>query len=245
MNELTHKLKSHESPIADENLLSDSFSIGPPTEGLVHKVKSLEAAVAREKGPFDLFALFSTDEELEDKWDLVVAATWIGENDKRALDFLSSKLQRVLTPQEFLSISKIAILDVYDPRVKDIQKQFQFEHDLQRLVEYKFYGIRVDIIYLITSKIQVDAPLLREMWPIIIKMWRSGNKKISSEDILSRLESQGRAVPDYSMDRIFDYLMSSDCINGPQFVDRDGIKRHGAMLITFVDRGCHVPELSE
>jgi hypothetical protein len=129
---------------------------------LADKLIPLESAIAGQKGPFDLFALFSTDEELEDKWDLVVAATWIGEDNKKALDYLSSKLQNALTPQEFLSISKIAILDVYDPRVKDIQKHHRVEHDLLRLTEYRFDGIRVDIVYLITSKIQIEAPASKD-----------------------------------------------------------------------------------
>jgi hypothetical protein len=240
MNELVHK-----PSIAGKKAPSESLAPSSSDEGFVHKLKSLELAIAGEKGPFDLFALFSTDEELEDKWDLVVAATWIGEDDKKALDYLSSKLQQALTPQEFLSISKIAILDVYDPRVKDIQKHYKIEHDLLRLTEYKFYGIRVDIVYLITSKIQVDPLLLRSIWPIVVKMWRSGNKAISSEDIFIKLKEQGKTIPDYAMDRIFDYLMSSNCISGPQFIDRDGIREHGAMVITFVDRECRVPELAE
>lgn len=212
---------------------------------LVRKLIPVESAIAAEKGPFDLFALFSTDEELEDKWDLVVAATWIGEDNKKALDYLSNKLQNALTSEEFLSISKIAILDVYDPRVKDIQKHNKVEHDLRRLTEYKFYGIKVDIVYLITSKIQVDAPLLRAIWPIIVKLWRSGNKAIDSKEILTRLEEKGQVVPNYAMDRIFDYLSGSGCIRGHQYMGSEAIKRHGAMVITFVDRECQVPELSE
>lgn len=211
---------------------------------LVQKLIPVESAIAAEKGPFDLFGLFSTDEELEDRWDLVVAATWIGEDNKKALDYLSSKLQKALTSGEFLSISKIAILDVYDPRVKDIQKDNRVEHDLRRLTEYKFYGIKVDIVYLITSKIQIDAPLMSAMWPIIVKMWRSGNKAIDSKEILTKLEEQGRGVPNYAMDRVFDYLSSSHCIRGPQYMGSDAIKRHGAMVITFVDRECQVPELA-
>lgn len=212
---------------------------------LVLKLIPVESAIAAEKGPLDLFALFSTDEDLEDRWDLVVAATWIGEDNKKALDYLSSKLQNALTSEEFLSISKIAILDVYDPRVKDIQTHNKVEHDLIRLTEYKFNGIKVDIVYLITSKIQVDALLLRLMWPIVVKMWRSGNKAIDSKAILTKLEEQGQVVPNYAMDRIFDYLSSSRCIRGPQYMGSEAIKRHGAMVITFVDRECQVPELSE
>jgi hypothetical protein len=127
---------------------------------------------------------------------------------------------------------------------KDIQKHYQVEHDLIRLTEYKFYGIKVDIVYLITSKIQVDAPLLRAMWPIIVRMWRSGNKAIDSKEILTKLEEQGQVVPNHAMDRIFDYLTSSRCIRGLQHMGSEAIKRHGAMLITFVDRECQVPELS-
>jgi len=211
----------------------------------LYKLKDLEVDIAEDKGPFDLFALFSTDDELEDKWDLVVAATWINEDNKKALDYLSNKLQHSLTSQEFLSISKIAILDVYDPRVKDIQKHHKIEHGLLRLTDYRFYRIRVDIVYLITSKVQVDGPLLRVLWPVVLKMWKSGDKAIHSQDILSKLEEQGHVVPDYAMDRIFEYLVSSHCIRGPQHMGADAIRRHGAMIITFVDRECQAPELSE
>lgn len=242
MNELIRKPESLESANLAEKGAPNSFVQYSRDEGLVCKLKSMELAIASDKGPFDLFALFSTDEGLDDKWDLVVAATWIDEDDKKALDYLSFKLLKALTTEEFLSISKIAILDVYDPRVKDIQKHYQIEHDLRRLTEYKFYGIRVDIVYLITSKIQVDVLLLRAVWPIIHQMWRTGNKAISSEDILSKLEARGQAVPNYAMDRIFNYLISSKCIKGPQSIDRDGIRQHGAMVITFVDREC-LPEL--
>lgn len=210
---------------------------------LVRKLIPVESAIAVQKGPFDLFALFSTDEELEDSWDLVVAATWIGVNNRDALDYLSSKLQKALTSQEFLSISKIAILDVYDQKVKDIQKQHKVEHDPLRLTEYRFNGSKVDIVYLITSKIQIDAPLLRTMWPIILNMWRSGNKAVDSKEILTKLEEQDHVVPNYAMDRIFDYLSSSRCIRGPQYMGSEAIKRHGAMVITFVDRECQIPEL--
>ena len=37
---------------------------------LADKLIPPESAIAVQKGPFDLFALFSTDEDLEDKWDL-------------------------------------------------------------------------------------------------------------------------------------------------------------------------------
>jgi hypothetical protein len=76
-------------------------------------------------------------------------------------------------------------------------------------------------------------------------MWRSGNKAIDSEEVLTKLEEEDQVVPDSAMGRIFDYLSSSRCIRGPQYMGSEAIKRHGAMVITFVDRECQVSELSE
>ena len=59
---------------------------------IIKKLIRLETTVASEKGPFDLFALFSTDEEVEDRWDLVISATWIGEESLQALEYLTKKL---------------------------------------------------------------------------------------------------------------------------------------------------------
>jgi hypothetical protein len=55
----------------------------------IEKLVRIEKAVAVDRGPFDLFALFSSEEEEEDRWDLVVSATWIG------FDSLSASVEKI------------------------------------------------------------------------------------------------------------------------------------------------------
>lgn len=204
----------------------------------LEKLVRLETAVAAEKGPFDLFALFSTDEEAGDRWDLVVSATWIGEESLQALDYLTNKLRSCLTPEEFLTILKIAPLDVYDARVKDIQKMVTTEHQLKELREYRFYGLRVDRVYVITCKLQIDDRLLRLMWGIIVRLWRSGNQKIESAAILKELQRRGATVRDYAMDRMLEHLLNAGCIRGPQYVNSVDVRSHGAMIVTWINAEC-------
>lgn len=208
---------------------------------IIEKLIRLETAVADEKGPFDLFALFSTDEGVEDGWDLVVSATWIGQESLQALEYLATQLRSYLTPEEYSTIQKIAPLDVYDRRVKGIQNIVTTEHKLKELSDYRFNGFRVDKMYVITCKLQIDEQLMHSMWKIILKMWRSGNKKIESEAILKELQRSGEKVRDYAMDRILEYLINTGCIRGPQYVNSTHIREHGAMIITWVKADCRTP----
>lgn len=207
---------------------------------IIKKLIRLETAVASEKGPFDLFALFSTEEE-EDRWDLVVSATWIGAESLEALEYLTKQLRSYLTVEEVSTISKIAPLDVYDPRVADIQKTLNTEHKVKELTNYRFYGFMVDKVYLITCKPQIDEHLLRLMWKIILKMWQAG-AKIESKEVLAQLEKRGEEVRDYAMDRVFEYLLRAECITGAQYIDSDGIRKHGAMFIGWVNDSCGKPD---
>jgi hypothetical protein len=212
---------------------------------IIRKLIRLETEIAKERGPFDLFALFSSDEEMEDAWDLAVSATWIGEETIKALEYLTDKLHSHLTAQEFSTIRKIAPLDVYDPMVKDIQKLVTTEHRLKEIDDYRFYGFRVEKMRIITCKLQIDERLMQLMWKIIIKMWKSGNRKIESEEVFKELRNRGKKVGDYAMDRIFEHLLSAKCIRGPQYINSDAVKEHGAMAITWVNPECRAtPSIS-
>jgi hypothetical protein len=209
---------------------------------LIKKLIRLETDVTTEKGPFDLFGLFSSDDDEDERWDLVVSATWIGEQSLQALRFLTKQLRSYLAPAEFSRILKIAPLDVYDPRVTEIQKIVSTEHKVKELSDYRFYGFRVEKIYIITCKPQVDENLMRLMWKIILRKWHVGEGMIKSEAVLTELEKRGTKVRDYSMDRVFEYLLREGCITGAQYIDSDGIRKHGAMSIGWVNDSYRVPD---
>jgi hypothetical protein len=209
----------------------------------IQKLTRLETAVASEKGPFDLFALFSSEEGEEDRWDLVVSATWIGYESLSAIEYLIRQLRSQVTPDEFLSISKIAPLDIFDPRVSEMQNALATEHKPRELTDYRFNGTRVDKIYVITCKPQIDKNLLSKVWKIIVRIWKSGRGgMIESEPILEELLSSGVKVGDYVLDRVFEYLLKAGCITGAQIVDADAIRKHGSMSIGWVEPRCRIPK---
>ena len=199
------------------------------------KLKKVETAIAEDGRPFDLFAIFSSEEGEEGAWDIVVSALWMNESRGKALEYLNEKVKEALTEEEFKLINTIQILDVYDPRVKDIQELINVEHDEVEINEYKFYGFIVDKVYIITARLQVETELLNLVWQIITELWDSGEKKIESETILSKLQAQGITVQDYALDRVLDYLYSSKIIRGARYVNSEAIRAHGAMIITEVN----------
>ena len=83
------------------------------------------------------------------------------------------------------------------------------------------------------------------MWESIVERWNSGPPGISSEEVLSDLKSRGERVPNYTMDRIFEYLLNSQCIRGPRFLNSSAVKEHGAMSITWVDPDCPAIDISD
>jgi hypothetical protein len=169
---------------------------------------------------------------------LVVSATWIGEHYLQALEYLTKQLRSYLTAAEVSGILKIAPLDVYDPRVKDMQKILTTEHKVKELSNHPFNGFRVEKMYIITCRPQIDEHLMLLMWKIILRMWQSRNRKIESEAILRELTKRGEKVRDYAMDRIFEYLLHTRCIRGPQYLNSTDVRKHGAMIITYVDASC-------
>jgi hypothetical protein len=210
----------------------------------IEKLVGLEKAVAVDRGPFDLFALFSSEEEEEDRWDLVVSATWIGFESLSAIEYLIRRLRSRLTADEFSRISKIAPLDIFDPRVSEIQNARTTEHKLEPLSDYRFNGSTVEKIYLITCKPQIDKTLLRQVWKIIVRKWKSGDAgMIKSNTILEELVRSDVKVGDYALDRVFEYLLKAGCIQGAQIVDADAdeIRKHGSLSIGWVDPHCRIP----
>lgn len=210
----------------------------------IEKLVRIEKAVAVDRGPFDLFALFSSEEEEEDRWDLVVSATWIGFDSLSAIEYLIRQLRSHLTPDEFSRISKIAPLDIFDLRVSEIQNAIETEHKPEPLPDYHFNGSSVEKIYVITCKPQIDKTLLRQVWKTIVRIWKSGRAgMIESETILEELVSSDMKVGDYALDRVFDYLLKAGCIQGAQIVDADAnaIRKHGSLEIGWVEPRCRIP----
>jgi GH15 family glucan-1,4-alpha-glucosidase len=120
----------------------------------IEKLRSLENEISKEKGKFSLFALFLR-EDAADKWDLVVSAPWLMENQKEALDYLAKQLRDHLDDQELLSLSRIIFIDEGDPRseaiCQAIGRAIRIEHGIAEVKDSIFFGLEIKHAFIITS----------------------------------------------------------------------------------------------
>jgi|WetSurMetagenome_2_1015567.scaffolds.fasta_scaffold307505_2 hypothetical protein len=90
---------------------------------IINKLESLEKEIADEKGEFSVFGIFLR-EDAENRWDIVVAAPWLNSDSMEDLNYIVSKLNIYLKNSELLSISRIIILDLQDPIIKVINRNW-------------------------------------------------------------------------------------------------------------------------
>jgi hypothetical protein len=94
---------------------------------LLEKYSAIAQTIALEKGPFKLFALFKRD-NFPWEWDVVLSAEWLPGNEMESLKYIFDKIRVVLNHKEFINISKVVLLDVNEPFVKELQA-FLEEHN--------------------------------------------------------------------------------------------------------------------
>ena len=115
----------------------------------IRKFIDLENQLSKEKGKFVLFALFER-EEAKNKWDVVISASWLGD-DFRRWDDLVERIRRRLEPSELSKLSRVVILEPYDGVVESVTSSFQVEHKNVEVRDYDFHGIPVEHAHIITS----------------------------------------------------------------------------------------------
>jgi hypothetical protein len=123
---------------------------------IVEKLKRQEEIMAREKGPFDLFALFLR-EDAPGKWDLVIAADWVENNKELSFKYVAGIIQRALSKDELLQLSRIVLIDESNPALEAFHKAMQIEHGDAEIQDSNFFGLQIKHAHLITSRRRKDS----------------------------------------------------------------------------------------
>ncbi|MFQ6052261.1 MAG: hypothetical protein ACE5K4_11300 [Candidatus Hydrothermarchaeota archaeon] len=118
---------------------------------IANKIRSLEREIVAEKGELTLFALFLR-EDAPDKWDLLASGPGLEENKKEALVYLVQKIRSHLDLKEFITISRIVLLEKENPVLNAIQRAVKVEHGLVEVKESVFFGLKIKHAYIFTSK---------------------------------------------------------------------------------------------
>jgi len=111
----------------------------------IKKIGSLVPEIIHEKGDLSFFGLVLREDALV--WDILVAAKWIDEDRKRALDYLVKRVQHVLTKSELLEISGIILLqDEYFAGQSTFVSEVGWEE-----TDIELYGVAVKKAYIFVA----------------------------------------------------------------------------------------------
>lgn len=133
-------------------------------KSVAEKLVSVEKRVAEQKGDMNLFALFSRGDSPE-TWDLLVAGLWIERSKESALRYLTEMVQDALSSDEMMNISRIVLIDVDNPELGPIGKEFQVMHGLVETSNRYFFGLKIAHAYIVTSQAPLWLDLLVPLFP--------------------------------------------------------------------------------
>jgi hypothetical protein len=120
---------------------------------LLAKLRDLEAEVRRERGDFSLFALLQR-EDAYGKWDLVVAALWIGDWNIEDLQYLCDKVTARLTERELLSLAFVTIVSPDDEPVQRLIREYPVSSDEKpvEIRDWDYNGMAIERGYILTAR---------------------------------------------------------------------------------------------
>jgi hypothetical protein len=123
---------------------------------LLKKFVAIERKLSGEKGAFKLFALIQL-EELPGRWDVVMSCENLPEKDMTTLKFVVDKIHAVLAEKEIIQISRIILLNVEQPFVKEIEKFLERNHDSKELFNCEIDGMKIKHAYIIVSPVVKES----------------------------------------------------------------------------------------
>jgi hypothetical protein len=112
------------------------------------KLAALLNEIIAEKGEITLFGLFLRD----GVWDLFVAGPWVDEDYMGAHRYIDKKLKAHLTPEEYLSIYRIGILESHYPVLAAILDAIPAGQEEAEFRNEDFLGLEIKRGYVFKAK---------------------------------------------------------------------------------------------
>ena len=120
---------------------------------IIQKLLEIEKKLSHEKGKFMFFALFLRDDpNTIERWDLLVAADWIYEDEREAMKVIAKNVQDSLAVEEVIKLSGIVIIDKNDESLADLIDSYHIEHGILEMDYRNFFGQKIEKAYFITSQ---------------------------------------------------------------------------------------------
>jgi len=130
--------------------MKEMIEIEKEIEDIVKKLKGYEETMAKKKGPFDLFGLFLRD-DAPGKWDLLVASDWIEENKEESLKYIIDMVQKGLSKEELMKLSRVVLVNERNPALEALYKAIGSARD-SKIYNSNFFGLQIKYMHLITLR---------------------------------------------------------------------------------------------
>lgn len=101
---------------------------------ILEKLKSILLELEKEHGRILVFALFLRVESPA-RWDLVVVAPWLDSGNFESYKIVATKVQNLLTSDEVIQLSRVAIIDADDPAASFLQDSYSVPNGTLKEVE--------------------------------------------------------------------------------------------------------------
>lgn len=119
-------------------------------KNIVEKLIRIEIEADKERGPFDLFALFRSENSFND-WDLVISSKWIEKDEVAAIQYIAKKIQRDFSKDELLQLSRVKTMDRNNPDLNPIFSTIKTEHGNLDAGNQSIFGLFFPNIIFITA----------------------------------------------------------------------------------------------
>lgn len=119
---------------------------------LLEKFKATKHEMAAHHGQFGLFALIER-EDLPDRWDVVVAVSWIRRDDYDLLSVIINAIQSRLTIEESTLLSGVVLMNAADELVKQITGAANLKDGVNEFVDCDFNGLAISHMYILASDV--------------------------------------------------------------------------------------------
>ena len=132
------------------------------TERLLRHLTLVERDLSEKYGGFSLFGMCQRENTLADLWDLIVSAPWLTPNVIASDNIVFDALQQHLGKDELFSLDAVPMFAPEDPRIQEIQDEYEVEHGLIDLRQCQLFDMDMERVYLITAKRRA-APVSKEV----------------------------------------------------------------------------------
>ena len=108
---------------------------------LFKRFSEIEKEMAAERGEFTLLGLFQRDTTLFDRWDVVVSADWLGEDEYEAMKYIIPEFQKRLTKEQWLMVSGVQVLKPNEAFVEEMLEEVREGNGNFKVSNFDFNGM--------------------------------------------------------------------------------------------------------